>query len=312
LQKTAYQVDLVAHVNYAIELLGDAYSAVSMPMLMEIQYRLGGYLDRISKPTFLMTDEQILMTFIEQEVLPALTALQSSGKCVEKIEDYRARAKPESGVFFAERRRIQSSFDGLVNGISFYVKQQQDLAQESYPHYFARSLSEGIQYKIFIGQAIAPKKKFSNFHLRNLRLWQLQTMCGCVLTCEIMKSSLEIPLSTAHWIAVHGGPLGIRFDFDENQFVSDGFADPFHQLIKNADRAKGQQNWEKITEPGKIAIFFTDHKERAEYIEFTQFLIHKGILKAGIEEGEVTGLLGLNGLKFLKVKVSLDGQTKKK
>jgi hypothetical protein len=312
LQIKATQNDLLTHVRFAANLLGEAYAIAPMPMLLEIQFRLSGYLERISKAPLQISDEQAVTAFIATEVAPAFEALQNSGKCLDKVADYLAQVIPESGSFFAERRRVQISFDGIVNGISYYVKQQQELAQESYPHYSTRGLSDGIQFKMFIGQAIAPNKKFSNFHLRNLRLWQLQAMCGCVLTCEIIKSTLEIPLLSAHWIAVHGTPLGIRFDADEKQFVSDESMDPFHQLIKDADRLKGQAAWEKIVEPGKIAILFTDHREKAEYLEFTQFLIHKGILKAGLEEGEVTGLPGLNGLKFLKVKVSLDGQSKKK
>jgi hypothetical protein len=49
-------------------------------------------------------------------------------------------------------------------------------AQKIYPHYFERFITDGIEFNIYIGHAIAPQKKFNDIYLKNIKLWQLTTM----------------------------------------------------------------------------------------------------------------------------------------
>ena len=37
--------------------------------------------------------------------------------------------------------------------------------------------TDGVEHNLYIGQAIAPAKRFNETKLYNLRLWQLQVMC---------------------------------------------------------------------------------------------------------------------------------------
>jgi hypothetical protein len=312
LHKDAIQADLQSHIAQTDKLLGEAFTLAPMPLLMEIQYRLASLAERASKQNFSAVDEHQILGFFENEVWPALTALKNSGKLVEKITDYEADGRPSSGSHGSERKRIRDSFASLANGISYYIKQQQEIAQECFPHYFTRRIDDAVEFNMFIGQEIHPARDFSNFHLKNLRLWQLQAMCGCVLSSEIVRGTLEVPLVTAHWIGAHAGPLDIRFDWSTRRFVPEDHENPYYQLIKDAEKCRGTQAWEKLVEPGKITIFFTDDVGRSEYVDFAHFLVHKGILKQGFEEGEVQGIPALNGTRYLKLKVSTESQPKKK
>jgi hypothetical protein len=46
--------------------------------------------------------------------------------------------------------------------------------QESFPHYFEKYKTDGVEYTIYIGQAISPDSKFDMMYLQNLRLWHVK------------------------------------------------------------------------------------------------------------------------------------------
>lgn len=63
---------------------------------------------------------------------------------------------------------------------------------------------------------------------------------------------------------------------------------------------------ERLTQPGKIAVVYSQPKEAAEYKEYIEFLQNKKLLKAGIEEFELEDLQGVVGLKALRVEANIN------
>ena len=64
---------------------------------------------------------------------------------------------------------------------------------------------------------------------------------------------------------------------------------------------------ERLTQPGKIAIVYSNQKELQEYEEYIRFLQKKDILKDGnIEMLELEELQGVRGLKAIRVEINMD------
>ena len=62
---------------------------------------------------------------------------------------------------------------------------------------------------------------------------------------------------------------------------------------------------ERLTQPGKIAIVYSQKQEGAEYLEYIDYLQTAGFLQAEAEEVDLEDLQGAQGLKALLVTVNL-------
>ena len=62
---------------------------------------------------------------------------------------------------------------------------------------------------------------------------------------------------------------------------------------------------ERLTQPGKIAIVYSNQKEVPEYLEYIEFLKNKNILKPNVEFLELEELQGVTGMKALRVDINI-------
>jgi hypothetical protein len=91
----------------------------------------------------------------------------------------------------------------------------------------------------------------------------------------------------------------------------DGAYNIRYEIIKKRiDKVRVKDTNERLTQPGKIAIVYTQIKEAAEYLEYIEFLQGHKLLKAGIENLELEELQGVIGLKALRVEVELEEAVK--
>ena len=77
------------------------------------------------------------------------------------------------------------------------------------------------------------------------------------------------------------------------------------KMKKRLDKVKIKDSDERLTQPGKIAMVYSNPKEAQEYQEYIQFLQSKKILKPGLEMLELEELQGVRGLKALRVDINL-------
>jgi hypothetical protein len=75
---------------------------------------------------------------------------------------------------------------------------------------------------------------------------------------------------------------------------------------KRIDKVKIRDTNERLTQPGKIAIVYTQAKDAAEYTEYIEFLVQKNLVKPGIEKHDLEELQGVVGLKALRVDINFD------
>ena len=76
-------------------------------------------------------------------------------------------------------------------------------------------------------------------------------------------------------------------------------------MKKRIDKAEIRGKEERLTQPGKIAIVYTQQSEAAEYLQYIEYLQAKGFLKKDVEFMELEDLQGVYGLRGLRVTVDL-------
>ena len=114
-------------------------------------------------------------------------------------------------------------------------------------------------------------------------------------------------MRTTQLILVHSQSLSIRFRTEERKFDVDGAYNTRYEIVKKRiDKVRIKETNERLTQPGKIAIVYTQEKDAEEYIEYIEFLQSRKLLKPGIEKHDLEELQGVIGLKALRVEVNFD------
>jgi len=173
-----------------------------------------------------------------------------------------------------------------------------------YPHYFEKFKTDGVEFNIYVGASLEERQPFDLMFLRNLRLWQLMVMCEVTRRAAALKPQLKVPLETTQLILIHSQPLAIRFRQDERKFDVDGAYNIRYEIVKKrVDKALIRDTDERLTQPGKIAIVYSQAREATEYLEYIEYLQNKNILTEEVEQMEIEELQGVSGLKALRVQV---------
>jgi GAF domain-containing protein len=300
------QADLLAQLGLARAALRAAHDARSLPALDELAYRVDKHVADI-EVSLRSGDELDVIAFLRNEVEPLFDHLQAFGPAVsEQVEAYRAAIEPRLGTVYQRRRDFEESITRINDTVSSYLDMEEQAAQAMFPHYFERQKTDGVDYSIYVGASLNEDGAFDPLYLRNLRLWQLMVTCGVALRAERLKDRLPVPLETAHLILVQHMPLSIRFRFDEKRFDVDGAYNIRYEIIKKRiDKAVVRGGRERLTQPGKIAIVYTQPREAAEYRDYIEYLQHRRYLTPEVEELDLEELQGVQGLRALRVGIEL-------
>ena len=148
--------------------------------------------------------------------------------------------------------------------------------------------------------------EFDELYLRNLRLWQLMVTCGIARRTEAIRPRLTVPLATTHLVLAHHAPLSIRFRFDERRFDVEGAYNIRYEVIKKRiDKAVVEGTRERVTQPGKLAIVYSQPTEAAEYRGYLEYLGARGYVTGEVEDLGLEDLQGVHGLRALRVGIDL-------
>ncbi|MBK5269739.1 MAG: GAF domain-containing protein, partial [Bacteroidia bacterium] len=184
-------------------------------------------------------------------------------------------------------------------------------AQKVYPHYFERYITDGLEFNIYMGQSINPKKRFDEIYLRNMKMWQLTILAKAAKITHGLEQHLSHPLRTTQLILAHSQPLSITFRTEERKFDVDGAYNIRYEIVKKRiDKVRIKETNERLTQPGKIAIVYSQAKDAAEYTEYIEFLQNLNLLKPGIEKHDLEELQGVVGLKALRADINFDDDPK--
>ena len=303
----AVQNDLEDQLGLALRVIQTASQARPMPILQELGHRLGKQLERL-RAGLSSGDEASVIKMLKTDVEPLFVPFQDFNPQVRQaIEEYQSALDSRLGTVYRKRREFEESVSLLNRRISVYLDREQVEAQSVFPHYFEKHQTDGVDYLIYVGSSLVEKGAFNELYLENLRLWQLMVSCGIAWHTEQLKTDLKMPLETAHLILVNHTPLSIRFRFDEKRFDVDGAYDVRQEIIKSRiDKAMVKGRAERMTQPGKIAVIYTQPQEGREIRRYIDFLRSQGFLKGETEALDVEELPGVQGLKALRVEIDLN------
>jgi hypothetical protein len=302
----AIQSDLLTQLGLANAVVQTARQARSMPALDELGYRIEKHTAQIER-SLSSGDEVGIIGFLRADVESLFDHLGQFGRGVrDRIEAYRNALDLRLGAVYGRRRLFEESVTGIAESISSYLDLEEQAAQGMSPHYFEKQKTDGVDYQIYVGAGLLDGGRFDPLSLKNLRLWQLMITCGIALRAHQLCDDLPVRLETTHLILVQHAPLSIRFRFDEKRFDVDGAYDIRYEIVKKRiDKAVVQGTTERVTQPGKIAIVYSQPGEALEYRGYIEYLRSLGYLTGDVEKLELGELQGVQGLRALRVTVDL-------
>jgi hypothetical protein len=304
---SAIQADLLAQLELALEVVRAAHRAKDLPILDELAFRIRRHIGHL-QDGLKSGDELTILSFLREQVERVFDQVASVGGDVRaRIADYRAAVDPRLGFVYRRRRDFEQTITLINDTLSSYLDQEAARAQTMFPHYFEKQETDGIEWGLYVGNSLVEHGGFDLLHLRNLRLWQLMVLAGMARRAEALKARLPLPLEITHLVLVHHAPLAIRFRLDEKRFDVDGAYNVRYEVIKKRiDKALIDGTRERLTQPGRIAIIYSQPREAAEYREYIDYLAARGDLLPGVEELELETLQGVDGLRALRVAVNLE------
>ena len=302
----ATQADLGVHLRLAFDVVEAARAARPLPILDETGYRIERHARHIEE-TLTSGDEVNVLTFLRRDVEPLFAHLAGFGPAVaERLEAYRAALDLGLGTVYRQRRAYEESMTLVADTVSAYLDAEEELAQSMFPHYFERQRTDGVDHTIYVGGSLVESGEFDELYLRNLRLWQLMVTCGTARRTEAIRPRLSVPLVTTHLVLAHHAPLSIRFRFDERRFDVDGAYNIRYEVIKKRiDKAVVETTRERVTQPGKLAIVYSQAAEAAEYRGYLEYLGARGYVTGEVEDLALEDLQGVHGLRALRVGIDL-------
>ena len=297
--------DLLVQLELAHEVIDEASRARPLPILDELGYRIVRKIHELEND-LLSGDEARILDFLQSEVESLFDQFAGFAESVRtKVEAYRDALDDELGTVYKQRKNYDETVTLINETISSFIDREEERAQKMFPHYFEKYKTDGVDYNIYVGASLQEDAKFDQIYLRNLRLWQLMMTCGVQWDLDRVRDQFRVPLDVAHLVLAQDVPTSIRFRIDEKLFDVDGAYNIRYEIVKKRiDKALVKGTGERLTQPGQIAIVYSQEKEAEEYKRYVEYLCAAGYLDGEIEELELEDLQGVYGLRALRVRIS--------
>ena len=301
------QKDLLQQLNWVRDILVLAQQQHSFLLLEQVLSKVEEYLAATSNFLF-AADEQAIYLFLKNDVVELFKALKNhSVSLASEIHRYFHTIDKQLFIFNTNRLQFEKSVTEINNRVVQILEREQTDAQKIYPHYFERFVSDGVDFNMYVGQSIAPHKKYSKVYLKNLRLWQLRFLATTAQQIHKLIPELPVLLETTQLLLVYNEPISIGFRAAERKFDVDGVHHARYAIIKKRiDKVQIKNKNERLTQPGSIAIVYSLEQEANEYIEYIDFFQRQQLLSGPVERLDLEELQGVSGLKALRVPIALN------
>lgn len=305
-RNNALRSDMQRQLELLISVLDRMRDHRELGLTNEMIYKSRKWLAQISD--FISSDDEFrLNVFFEEDVTPFLLHFRQTYAGTRDMIDKYFIAIGPTGQAHTNRRALEESLQMLNRTIGNLLEQMNIEIQATYPCYFEKFRSDGVEYDIYIGQSITPDKEYHPLYLKNLRLWQLNSMAIIAKLTRALQAELPKKLETTQLIFVHANTIDISFRNDEHRFDVEGAYNIRYEMIKKRiDKVLIKDSNERLTQPGKIALVYFQPKDVEEYLSHIHYLQDQQILADEIEFLELEELQGVNGLKALRVTVLMD------
>ncbi|WP_347374567.1 GAF domain-containing protein [Aequorivita sp. Q41] len=300
----ATKKDLIIQLEYVENMLKKLNNHSPLPVFEQMNFTISGFLNEI-KENLQVDTERKIMNFLLSEIIPFFKYIRDKNKLYKgMVDEYYELIDINTGFVYQHRKDYDESVMLINKRLASVLDKKQQDAQLMYPHYFERFKSDGVEHNLYIGESITKEISFNEIYLKNLKLWQLQVVCEMENSYYRLKEKLPVALDVASMILAFNGSLSLRFRMDEKRFDVDGTYNARYEVVKKrVDKAHIKGTEERITQPGKISIIYSQKEDEEEYVKYIQFLQFKKLLGDDIEVLELEDLQGVTGLKALRVNV---------
>lgn len=305
-RNSALQADLRKQLSLLVGLLEELKKVHFLTLIDEMIFNAKRMLNRIGSQ-FGADDEFQINQFLESDIVAFLLHYHQSYPASEPlINEYYLAAGP-GGFAYTNRDDLEQSLRLLNATIGSLLDRMNDEIQQEYPCFFEKFRSDGIEYDIYIGQSITPKRPFDPMYLRNLRLWQLTSMALVARLTRALIPQMKKRLETTQLIFIHAATIDIEFRSDEHRFDVEGAYNIRYEMIKKRiDKVHLKDSEERLTMPGKIALIYFQGKDIEEYLGYIHYLQEQKVLNMDLEYLELEELQGVVGLKALRIGVNME------
>lgn len=303
-RNVAIQRDLMIQLSTVNKVLEAAWVKNKLPIYEELMFRVNDHMDSI-KESLNTNSEQAIFNFVADEIHPVFSHLKKSdSEIANLISSYESSIDMGTDSYYDHRRNYDESVMLINKKLAALIDKKQQNAQAMFPHYFERYKTDGVEHNIYIGDSISGDLPYNPIYLNNLRLWQLQVMCEMENAHYKLKPELPVPLDVASLVLVYNTSLSIRFRMDEKRFDVDGTYNARYEVIKKRiDKSYIKGTNERLTQPGKMVIVYSQKKDELEYLRYVKFLKSKGYFSGKVEIVELEGLQGVSGLKAIRADI---------
>jgi len=312
-RNTAVEKDLLLQLREVKKILNLANTSQKLPVYEEFLFRVDTFVQGI-KNGLQVDSEQSILDFLNQDIHPLFKHLKDQEeKLASHIEKYNDLLEDDMGLLYKFRKSYDESVMLINKRLASVLDKKQDEAQRMYPHFFERFKTDGVEHNMYIGESITRENSFNKIYLYNLRLWQLQVMCEMENAHYKLSKKLPHPLHVASMILVFNNCLSVRFRMDEKRFDVDGTYNARYEVVKKrVDKAYIKGTEERVTQPGKITIVYSQKEDEREYMRYINFLQEKQYIGETVEIVELQDLQAVTGLKAIRVEVLYKLPTSKK
>ena len=303
-RNVATKDDLILQLHHVKKIIDRIYKIEPLPIYEQINFRIDIFLNVLDEHLQVDSERRVL-NFLRNEIVPLYDHLSAKNdKLKALIDKYYELLDVDKGFIYKHRKDYDESVMLINKTMAGILDKKQEEAQEMYPHYYERFKTDGVEHNLYIGESITKNNSFNKIYLYNLRLWQLQAMCEMENSFYKLKEKLLMPLDVASMILAFNSSLSLRFRMDEKRFDVDGTYNARYEVVKKrVDKANIKGTNERITQPGKIAIVYSQKTDEIEYLKYVNFLQSKKQLGSQVEILELEDLQGVTGLCAIRVNV---------
>ncbi|HEX5151047.1 MAG TPA: GAF domain-containing protein [Parafilimonas sp.] len=303
----ATREDLYYNLSLLIETFTKIKGNYKLDLIDEMIFKSKKWLNTVSE-SLTPQEEYRLNNFLENEALVALRHVKKIQPVTAgSIDEYLESLDDKTGETHKNRRNLETSMQMINKTIIDYLDEAKNDLQVSYPYYFEKFRTDGVEYDIYIGQSISPDISFDVLYLKNLRLWQLKSMAAIYKKVKGLELQMPRRLFITQLIFINAEPIDIAFRNDEKRFDVDGAYNIRYQVIKKRiDKVHLKDSEERLTQPGKIALVYFNKEDAEDYISYINFLQEQDVLENDLEYLDLEELQGVSGLKALRVGINLD------
>lgn len=307
LRNQATQKDLLATAELVKQALDDCQDIAKPEPLEQHRAAVAEQGSRL-KTSFSSVEASAFVDLLAERVHPFLNRLAlGHPELGERISGYFKSITAAHHTVYRYRADYEQSLNSVNYSLLQYMEREQQALQDILPHYFSLYRTDGIEYNLYMGQAILQDGVFSAHHQQHFERWQLQSLIGITRLMARLRPQLSVPMQTAQLVFAYGSSIDLRFRPDEKRFdVHGANGMQYEMLKKRIDKALVADTGERLTQPGTLSVVYLQPRDHEKYYQLLLQLAGEKYLET-VEDLALAPMQGATGLRALRARVVLVG-----